>query len=104
VCVSEPWPHGKIRFEWSNGKGGAFYLTGEYLELVPYTRIVHMERLHLPDPTPDNHVETQFEPDGEGTMLIMRMILPDTETRAQMLASGMEQGMEASYSRLDSTL
>jgi hypothetical protein len=34
-------------------------------------------------------------------MMTMRMILPDAETRSQMLASGMEHGMEASYVRLD---
>jgi uncharacterized protein YndB with AHSA1/START domain len=102
VCISEARPGGKIRFEWTNGEGQGFYLTGEYLELEPYNRIVHVERMHLPDPTPDNHVETRFEPDGEGTLLTMRMTLPDTETRKQMLATGMEHGMEASYARLDS--
>jgi uncharacterized protein YndB with AHSA1/START domain len=101
VCVSEPRPGGKIRFEWSDGKGGGFYLTGEYLELMPFSRIVHVERMHLPDPTPDNHVETTFAPDGNGTLLTLRMTLPDEATRAAMLSTGMEQGMEASYVRLD---
>lgn len=104
VCISEPRPGGKIRFEWSNGKGGDFYLTGEYLELTPYSRIVHVERMHLPDPTPDNHVETRFDADATGTLLTMRMTLPDAKTRTEMLATGMEHGMEASYTRLESTL
>ena len=60
VCISEARPGGKIRYEWTDGKGGGFHLTGEYLELEPYGRIVHVERMHLPDPTPDNHVETQL--------------------------------------------
>ena len=102
VCINEARPHGKIRYEWTNGKGGGFHLTGEYLELEPYRRIVHVERMHLPDPTPDNRVETTFTPDGAGTLMTMRMTLPDAETRKQMLASGMEQGMEASYARLES--
>jgi uncharacterized protein YndB with AHSA1/START domain len=101
VCVSEPWPNGKIRFEWSNGNGGGFYLTGEFLEAVPYTKLVHVERMHLPATTPDNHVETRFEPDGAGTLMTMRMTLPDAATRTQMLSTGMEHGMEASYVRLD---
>ena len=74
------------------------------MELEPNRRIVHVERMHLPDPTPDNHVETRFEPDGSGTLLTMRMTLPDAETRSQMLATGMEHGMEASYARLDASL
>ncbi|ERF82917.1 SRPBCC domain-containing protein [Bradyrhizobium viridifuturi] len=101
VCVSELRPGGKIRYEWTDGKGGGFHLTGEYLELEPFSRIVHVERMHLPDPTPDNHVETRFAPDGEGTVMTMRMTLPDAETRAAMLATGMEHGMEDSYARLD---
>lgn len=104
VCINDPRPGGKIRFEWKNDKGAGFYLTGEYLELEPYSRIVHVERMHLPDPTPDNHVETRFEPDGSGTLMTMRMTLPDEQTRATMLASGMEHGMEASYVRLETML
>jgi uncharacterized protein YndB with AHSA1/START domain len=104
VCINEARPGGKIRCEWTNGEGGDFYLTGEYIELVPFSRIVHIERMHLPDPTPDNHVETRFEPDGTGTLLNMRMTLPDAESRAAMLATGMEEGMEASYARLETMI
>ena len=104
ICISEARPGGNIRYEWSDGKGHGFHLTGQYLELRPYSRIVHVERMHLPDPTPDNHVETTFEADGEGTLMIMRMTLPDSKTRAAMLASGMEHGMEASYARLEGVL
>ena len=101
VCISDVRPGGKIRYEWSNGQGGGFSLTGEYVELQPFSKIVHVERMHLPDPTPDNHVETHFEPDGEGTLMTMRMTLPDAATRAAMLASGMDKGMEVSYARLE---
>jgi len=104
VCICDPRPGGKIRFEWTNGQGGGFYLTGESLEAVPYSRLVHIERMHLPDPTPDNHVETTFEPDGTGTLMTMRMTLPDAQTRAAMLSTGMEHGMEASYVRLENLL
>ena len=64
VCISEAKLGGKIRYEWSNEKGQGFFLTGEYLELEPFSRIVHVERMHLPDPTPDNHVETRFDADN----------------------------------------
>lgn len=84
---------------WAFGHG--FYLTREYVALEPFRRIVHVERMHLPDPTPDNHVETTFEPDGNGTMMTIRMTLPDAKTREGMRASGMERGMEASYARLE---
>lgn len=100
VCINEAKIGGKIRYEWSNGDGG-FYLTGEILELDPPRRIVHVERMHLPDPTPDNHVETTFTADGTGTLMVMRMTIPDEKTRAAMLATGMARGMEASYARFE---
>ncbi len=101
VCVCEAKPGGKIRYEWSNAKGRSFYLTGEFLELEPYSRIVHVERMFLPEQTPDNHVETRFEANRGGTLMTMRMSLPDAATRAAMLATGMEHGMEASFARLE---
>ena len=104
VCIREARPDGKMRFEWTNGEGQGFYLTGECLELEPYSRIVHVERMHLPDPTPDNHVETRFDADGKGTLMTMRMTLPNAATRAAMLATGMEHEMEASYVRLEGLL
>jgi uncharacterized protein YndB with AHSA1/START domain len=104
VCINDARPGGKIRCEWTDGNGGDFYLTGEYIEVTPFSRIVHVERMHLPDPTSDNHVETTFQAEGGGTLMVMRMSLPDAEARKAMLATGMEQGMEASYERLEGML
>jgi len=102
VCVCDARPGGKFRYEWANGKGGGFHITGEFIALERFGRIEHVERMHLPDPTPDNHIETRFDADGTGTLMTMRMTLPDAATRAKMLATGMEYGMEASYVRLES--
>src|ERR1700681_1840403 len=43
VCICEARPNGKIRYEWVNSQGHGFYLTGNYLELAPFSRIVHVE-------------------------------------------------------------
>lgn len=104
VCISEARTGGRIRFKWTNGKGRGFYQTGEYLQLEPFRRIVHVARMHLPDPTPDNHVETTFEEVSDGTLMTLRMTLPDESIREAMLVSGMESGMETSYSRLEGVL
>jgi uncharacterized protein YndB with AHSA1/START domain len=101
VCINDPRPGGKFRYEWTNDKGGGFHITGEFVELVPFSRIVLVERMHLPYPTPDNHIVTTFEKEAFGTLMIMRMTLPGTASRAAMLATGMEHGMEANYVRLD---
>lgn len=104
VCVSDARPGGQMRFEWTDGKGHGFHATGEYLEVTPHSRIVHIERMFLPDPTPENHVTTDFAPFGSGTRLTMRMSLATSEARAAMLASGMEDGLEDSYARLEQVL
>lgn len=101
VCVCEPKPGGRIRYEWSDGKGNGFHLTGEFVEVEQGSRIVHVERMHLPDPTPDNHIETRFEADGAGTLMTIRMTLPNAATREAMLATGMDEGMEMSYARME---
>lgn len=101
---SEAWPGGKIQYEWRDGQGNGFYLTGKVVALEPFRLLVHVERMHLPDPTPDNHVETTFEPDGSGALMTMRMTLPDAGTREAMLATGMEHGIEASYVRLEAII
>lgn len=103
VCELDPNPGGTFRYEWTNGEQG-FHSTGEILEVDPPHRIVHVERMFLPDPTPDNHITTTFTADGDGTLMHVRMTLPDAETRKAMLASGMEHGMEASYARMEALL
>ena len=104
ICEPAAAPGGKIHFAWSDGQGNGFSLTAESLVMEPFHRLVRVERMHLPDPTPDNQVETNFAPDGTGTMMTMRMTLPDAATRQAMLATGMEHGMEASYVRLETVL
>jgi uncharacterized protein YndB with AHSA1/START domain len=107
ICISEAQPGGKIRYEWTNGNGGGFHLTGEYLDLTPFSRLVQVERLHLPNPTPDNHIERRFEPDGTGTLMTMRMTLPVPVKWSfwfVALATDMEHGIEASYVRLETII
>ncbi len=101
VCVFEAWPGGAVRYEYVHGDGRSFSITGEVLEVQPYSRFVHVSRMHLPEATPDNHVETTFAAAGEGTRMEMRMTLLDAKTCESMLASGMAGGMETSFERLE---
>ncbi|WP_373354741.1 SRPBCC domain-containing protein [Pseudoroseicyclus sp. CXY001] len=103
-CICEPVPGGRIRYDWAHPEQGSFYLTGEFIALERPHRIVHVERMHLPDVTPDNRIETRFEPDGAGTKMVMHMQLPSAEAREAMLATGMDEGMEASYQALEGLL
>jgi len=104
VCLCDARPGGAFRYEWVNAQGAGFCIAGVFVELVPFTKIVHVERMYLPEATPENHVETRFEPAGAGTRMTVTMTLPDAQTRAAMLASGMAEGMEASYARFETTV
>ena len=101
VCDSDSRPGGSFRYEWSNGAGQGFHATGEFIALEPDRMIEHVERMFLPDRTPDNHIVTRFEPDGAGTRLVMRMRLTDAATRAAIMESGMVDGLDQSYDRLE---
>ncbi len=104
VCENDLRPGGKIRYEWKNdADGNGFSLTGEY-EIVEPLRTVHMEQMHLPDPTPQSRVDTRFAAaPGGGTTMTMSMTLPDAATLEAVLATGMADGMEASFARLEQT-
>ena len=103
TCDCDPRPGGSFRFGWTNGTGTSFDATGDYIEVTP-ERIIHIERMFLPDPTPDNHVDTRFAPHGSGTRMTLTMTLPTTEARAEIIASGMPDGLEDSYARLETIL
>lgn len=104
LAESDARPGGRFRFRWEDDKGGGFRIEGEFLEVEPDRRILHVERMYLPEPTPENRVETTFEPREGGTALVLTMTLPDAATRTAMLQTGMTEGMEMTYGRLDALL
>ena len=101
ICETDSQVGGEFHFAWDDGEGGGFAITGQYILLDPNQRIEHVERMHIPDPTPDNHIETTFEVDGAGTLLALEMTLPDSAARQEMLDMGAADGMDASYAMLD---
>ena len=52
VCINEARPGGRIRYEWTQRQGRRLLRDRRVVELVPFSRIVHVERMHLPDATP----------------------------------------------------
>ena len=106
VCLNDARPGGDLRWEWEGPDGAGFHVTGTYEVVEPPEagrpgRIVHVERMHLPDPTPDNHITTTFAPDGTGTRLTVVMRTGTPEDMDAMIATGMTDGMETTYARLD---
>ena len=100
TCISEAAPGGRMHFAWEKD-GHGFYATGEYRALEPGRRIAHVERMFLPERTPENECVTEFRPADGGTLMVLTMTLPDAASREAMLATGMADGMEESYARID---
>ena len=100
-CESDARAGGVLRYGWAGPDGMSFEITGEYEVVKPYSEIRHVERMHVPEATPDNRCHTTFEAKEGGTLLTVRMQLPDEESLKAMLDTGMEQGMEDSYGRID---
>ncbi len=68
VRICEAEPGGSIRYEWTDGKGNGFYLTGECVELEPFHKIVHVERMHLPTRPPTTVSRRGSRGEGDGTL------------------------------------
>ena len=94
----------QYRYEWEREDGGQrFGFEGELLETTPPTRAVTTERMIGTDgPTTRN--ELTLTPVESGTLLAIVISYPSAEVRDMVLATGMTNGMEASYARLESEL
>lgn len=101
-CDMDGRPGGSFRYDWSEeATGTSFHIAGPMVVFDPPHRMVHIERMYMPDPTPENRVETRFDPDGSGTLMTIKMDVDDPATMGAMIATGMTDGMEASYARVD---
>ncbi len=101
VCEAATTVGDTYRYEWedANGENG-FGFTGELLESMPPHRMVTTEKMIGMDPTDVN--EMTLTPVKEGTLMSQLITYPDVETRDMILETGMAEGMEASYVRMES--
>ncbi len=105
VCEIDLRVGGTYHYVWRNvGDGTEFGFHGVFREIVAPERIVHTES---PDesPTPGEAlVTTVLAEQGGRTTLTQTMLLDSREARDAVLETGMEQGVAASYDRLDALL
>ena len=95
---------GLIHLEWSDRMGKQLVLTGEVIDAEPPYRLLHIERMHVPEASPETVVETLLAEEAGGTNLMLHMRFPDAEARDEMLAGGLTEGLEDSFVRLESLL
>lgn len=106
VCEVDPAVGGRYRYEWEpveGGEGERFGFDGETLLSDPPRRAVTTEHLTGTDfPSTLNDLSL-YEEDG-ATLVTALIEYPDKQTRDMVLATGMTDGMEASYIRLEGVL
>lgn len=90
-------------WEPEGGGEGGFGFEGEVLEFVPGVRAVTTEGMVGVD-GPYTTNELTFTPVDGGTLLTLLITYPTQELRDMVLSTGMVDGMEASYSRLEGQL
>ena len=106
VCEVDPSVGGKYRYGWEQiegGEGTAFGFDGETLLSEAPRRAVtteHMTGTDYPSTLNDLNLE---EEDG-ATLITLLIEYPDKATRDMVLATGMTDGMETSYARLEGVL
>jgi uncharacterized protein YndB with AHSA1/START domain len=89
------------RYEWEDVNGeNRFGFTGELLEVAAPYRSVTTERMIDTD-YPATRNEMTLTPVEGGTLLSIVITYPNAEVRDMVLATGMTDGMETSYTRLE---
>ncbi len=102
VCEVGIEPGESYRYEWEADDGsGRFGFEGEVLEATPPRRSVTTERMIGMD-GPGVRNEITLTPVDGGTLLTLVITYPNRELRDEVLATGMVDGMEMSYARLES--
>jgi uncharacterized protein YndB with AHSA1/START domain len=90
-----------FRYEWEMADGSQrFGFEGELLESVPPHRAVTTERM-IGVEGPGTVNEMTLTPVSEGTLLSLIITYPSAEVRDLVLGTGMTDGMERSYQRLE---
>jgi uncharacterized protein YndB with AHSA1/START domain len=104
VCEIDLKVCGKYRYVWRHDDGRLMGMGGTYREIVPPERIVTTE-LFDEDWTGGETLGTLVLTERDGkTTLTNTMLYASKEARDNVLKSGMEHGVEASYVRLDGLL
>ena len=108
VCETSTEVGGTYRYEWAReDSSDSFGFTGEVLEIDPPHRSVTTELFQgdtggmSPEPTRNELTLTAQE---SGTLMSVVITYPSAEVRDIVLATGMTDGMETSYARLESVL
>ncbi len=106
VCEMDVRVGGKFRWRWRNAEqGNEFGFYGEFKEVEPCAKIVHTE-YYAPGDLGDNMgegmlVTVTFGEDSGVTTVVTSIEFSSKEDRDAALSTGMTDGMEMSYKKLE---
>ena len=106
VCEVDPTPGASYRYAWAPEEGHpgeAFGFEGENLVVDPERRLVSTERMSGTD-FPGTVNDLSFDEADGVTLLTLYVTYTDAAQRDMILATGMTDGMETSYQRLEREL
>lgn len=106
ACEVAPVVGGRYRYAWEpvgDTEGEAFGFDGETLLVDAPRRSVTTEHMTGTD-FPSTLNDLTLEEEDGATLITLVIEYPDKATRDMVLATGMTEGMEASYARLERTL
>ncbi len=102
ICEIDARPGGAWRYGWRKDSGSEMIMGGIITEIVPNERIVNTERWGPEWPETMNTVE--FTEEGGLTTITTTVTYPSKEARDAALQTGMKDGMEVSFARLEKLL
>ncbi|MFD0199604.1 MULTISPECIES: SRPBCC family protein [Saccharothrix] len=102
VCEIDLRPGGRWHMVWQRADGTEMAMTGEYQEVTPWSRTVQTESWGPEWVSTVN--TTEFIADGERTTVVQTMKYPSRADRDRAVETGMKDGADISYDRLDSYL
>jgi uncharacterized protein YndB with AHSA1/START domain len=102
VCEFEARNGGAWRYVWRKADGSEMAMSGTVREILPPERVVHTERW---GPEWPETINTTVFTESEGrTTITLTVTYPSREARDAALKTGMKDGMDLSYDRLDGLL
>lgn len=110
VCEMDMRAGGKYRWRWRNDENGQeFGFTGDVLEVVPHAKLVHTQmfdagNLAVSMGSEPSIITVVFDETDGITSVATTIKYASKADRDEALATGMTDGMEISYQRLDEVL
>jgi uncharacterized protein YndB with AHSA1/START domain len=102
VCEIDLRPGGRWRYVYRMADGGEMTLQGSFREVVPPERVVHTETWGPEWPETVNTL--LLTETGGQTTINITVLYPSRESRDAALQSGMKDGMDQGFARLEELL